>query len=156
MEFRSNEEKLKVLLRLSLVALYILLAYNLLMLGVGYYLINSGSISPIAPSKMVRNVIFVVAITEMVVLQFLKRAMLAKVDKRRHSDPAAAPETLLRELQSITIVIAAMSSTISTYGLVLVILGEKFEMLLFFGALSLVAYQLFRLRPRDFSVTPES
>src|SRR3990172_5194654 len=128
MEFRSNEEKFKVLLRLSLVALYILLAYNLLMLAVGYYLINSGSISPNAPSKMIRNVIFVVALTEMVVLQFVKKAMLAKVDKRLLSNPGAAPGTFFNELQTITVVIVAMCSAISTYGIVLVILGEKLEM----------------------------
>jgi len=155
MVFKSDQESTRVLLKLSLMALYILLAYNLIMMGMGYWLIQSNQVSANAPGKLVRNIIFLVAIAEMVVIQFVKRAMLARVNRKSPPEPYPTPQAVSKELQNITLVIAAMCSAISTYGLVLLTLGEKFEVLLFFVALSLVAYQLFRLRPKDFKVSPE-
>jgi FtsH-binding integral membrane protein len=136
-------------------ALYILVAYNLIMMGVGYWLIQSNQVSANARGKLVRNIIFLVAIAEMVAIQFVKRAMLARTNRKSPPEQEPKPQTINKELQNITLVIAAMCSAISTYGLVLLTLGEKFDVLLFFVALSLVAYQLFRLRPKDFRDSPE-
>jgi hypothetical protein len=60
------------------------------------------------------------------------------------------PEIHYSDLFRINIVITALCAAISIYGLILVVLGEKIELLLLFIALSLVGYQFFRLRPRDF------
>lgn len=155
MEFKSDQERTRVLLKLSLMALYILLAYNLIIMGIGYWLIQSNQVSANAPGKLARNIIFLVAVAEMVAIQFIKRAMLARLNRKRPLEQEPMPQTISKELQNITLVIAAMCSAISTYGLVLLTLGEKFEVLLFFMALSLVAYQLFRLRPKDFKASTE-
>ena len=101
-------------------------------------------------TTLVRNVIFLLAIAELIATYFVKKSMLKKI-KKGNSEDAATPQILpYSDLLRITIVIAAMCSAISTYGLVLVFIGERFEMLLLFIALSLVGYQFFRLRPRDF------
>jgi hypothetical protein len=153
MQFRTKEEQNKVLLRLSLVALYILVAYDIVMMGVGYYYIQSVSTAREVDAT-VRNAIFLVAIGDLIALYFVKRSQLRRIGQMNPSEELKPGILPYNRLLNITVMIAALCSALPTYGLVLVILGEKFETLLLFVALSLLGYQLFRLRPRDFGEPP--
>jgi hypothetical protein len=149
MYFESEEHRYHVLLKLSLVALYILLAYNGVMIGLGYYFFQSGMVQATS-SRIIKNIIFIVAIIEMILIFGIKKAML-KITIKTQTDSDNQNQTLpYHKLLTITVVIAAMCSSIATYGLVLIILGEKFEILMLFVAISLISYQFFRLRPKDF------
>ncbi len=147
MRFRSEDERNQVLARLSLISLYILMALDAVMILVGYFLARNNTAS--VGNPMVRNIIFAVAVADMAATFILRNLMLKQV-RKSEMDPQADGKDLYKKLLNISIVVAAMCSAISTYGLILVALGEKFEILILFVAVSLVGYQLFRLRPRDF------
>jgi hypothetical protein len=150
MYFVSQEEQFKILLKLSLIALYILVAYDLIIIAFGYYAVQLNAVGNSQASTLIRNIMFLIAIAELIATYFVRRSMLAQA-KDRHRGTAAQPGIVpYGELLKITIVVATMSSAISTYGLVLLFLGERFEMLLLFVILSLIGYQFFRLRPGDF------
>jgi len=156
MYFSSQEEQFRILLKLSLIALYVLVAYDLAILVAGYFAIQANAAQSTTSTTLVRNVIFLLAIAELIATYFIKTSMLKKTKISNLGD-AATPRILpYPDLLRITVVIAAMCSAISTYGLVLVFLGERFEMLLLFIAFSLVGYQFFRLRPRDFDKNASS
>jgi hypothetical protein len=147
--FQSNDHKYSVLARLSLIALYILLAYDLIIVALGYFLALSNDINS-AGEWLARDIVFALAIVDMAAIFLVKRIMLSRALKAHQYDKNSDDITRYRKLLNITLMIALLCLAISTFGLILVILGEKFEVLLFFVAISLVAYQFFRLRPRDF------
>jgi hypothetical protein len=148
--FQSDDEKYRILAALSLKALYVLLASNLAIVLLGYFLAQSKAGGGNMPNSFIRNVIFFVAVAEMIAIHFIKKTMLANTIKALESTEKPGNIRLQKELLNITIVIASICSAISIYGLILVILGEKFEILLLFVAMSLISYQFFRLRPKDF------
>ncbi|OGC90697.1 MAG: hypothetical protein A2W25_00020 [candidate division Zixibacteria bacterium RBG_16_53_22] len=150
MYFSSREEQFRILLKLSLIALYILVAYDFAILVAGYFAIQANIAESLTSAALVRNVIFLLAVAELIATYFVKISMLKKTKKSTAGDAAKPGILPYPDLLRITIVIAAMCSAISTYGLVLVLLGNRFEILLLFIALSLIGYQFFRLRPRDF------
>ena len=148
MRFQSDDQRYRVLAKLSLIALYILMAYNLVVVVLGYFLTLSNG--PAASSNVIiRDIVFAVAVADLIGIYLVRQVMLKKV----LDTPAgsANQNIIYKRLLNITLVIVLMCSAISTYGLVLVILGEKFEILMLFVAVSLIGYQFFRLRPRDFS-----
>jgi hypothetical protein len=149
MLFSSDEHRNHVLTKLSLGALFILLAYDFAIVVIGYFLDQQYS-SAATGNPFVRNIIFAVALADMIAIYVIKNLMLKRSSKSQIDRPAADEKLLYKELRNITVVITAMCSAIPVYGLILVILHEKFEVLVFFAAVSLIAYQLFRLRPRDF------
>ncbi len=149
MTFQSDEQKYQILAKLSLIALYILLAYDVAALAAGYLLAQTSS-TTIAGNTIVRDAVFAVAVADLVAIYLVKKSMLKKIAKSQSN--ANVPNAIeeYKKLLNITLVIALMCAAISTYGLILVFLGEKLEVLLLFVAGSLLGYQFFRLRPRDF------
>jgi hypothetical protein len=153
MRFQSDDQRYQVLAKLSLIALYILMAYNLVVVVLGYFLTISNSLT-VPPNNVIRNIVFAVAVADLIGIYLVRQVMLKKV----MDTPASSSNQniIYKRLLNITLVIVLMCSAISTYGLVLVILGEKFEILMLFVAVSLIGYQFFRLRPRDFSDEAEN
>lgn len=145
MYFKSDNERDHMLVRLSLLALYIIMGYNVVMLVLGYIIAqqNPNAIS----DTLIRNILFFAAVADMAAIFLVKKSMLGKAIKTLNGPEETIP---YKALFNITSIITIMCLAISTYGLVLVYLGEKFEILMLFVALSLVAYQFFRLRARDF------
>ena len=148
MYFQNDSEKIHIILKLSLVALYILVGFDLAIIAIGYYLAQyhyaSGSVN-----TGLRNIIFFVAISVMVATYIVKKFNLRKLFNLIKDSSISSEKSLYKELFNINIIITSMCAAISIYGLVLVILGEKIEILLLFVAMSLIGYQFFRLRPRD-------
>jgi hypothetical protein len=149
MYFQSNDHKYSILAKLSLMALYILLAFDLTMVAVGYFLALSNDIDSTG-NWLLRDVVFGLAIADMAAIFVIKKVLLGRAIKTHQFDTIADDVIRYKKLLRITMIIAVLCLAISSYGLILVILGEKFEVLIFFVAISLVAYQFFRLRPRDF------
>jgi len=148
MRFQSDDQRYQVLAKLSLIALYILMAYNLVVVVLGYFLTLSNS--PAASgNNIIRDIVFAVAVADLIGIYLVRQVMLRKVLDT--PEGGVNQNIIYKRLLNITLVIVLMCSAISTYGLVLVILGEKFEILMLFVAVSLIGYQFFRLRPRDFS-----
>jgi hypothetical protein len=153
MRFQSDDQRYQVLAKLSLIALYILMAYDLVVVVLGYFLTLSNG--PAASgNNIIRDIVFAVAVADLIGIYLVRQVMLKKV----MDTPASSSNQniIYKRLLNITLVIVLMCSAISTYGLVLVILGEKFEILMLFVAVSLIGYQFFRLRPRDFSDEAEN
>ncbi|MEE9555236.1 MAG: hypothetical protein V3W18_13185 [candidate division Zixibacteria bacterium] len=132
-----------ILARLSIIAMYIVLGIGLAAIIAGYLIIQSGS-GQQTENILFRNILFVLCLVELAAIQFLKRQLLSKYGSVESSKNISY-QTLLPP----TLVIAAMCSAISVYGLVAVILGSSLEVLLLFVAVSLIGYQLFRIRERD-------
>jgi hypothetical protein len=153
MYFKSEEQKYRILAKLSVVALYILLACDLVVVALGYFLAQSHGLNS-QGNVIARDVIFLVAIIDMAAIYSMKRFMLGKIVKKQPVGASLNDDEIFKMLLNITLVIALLCAAISTYGLVLVILGEKFEILILFVAISLVSYQFFRIRPRDFPNEP--
>ena len=147
MHFQSERERDHALLKLSLIALYMILGYDALATIVGYFIVKINIDAN--GSKLIRNAVFLIAIIDLAAIYWVKRVML-RIALSGDSGPDYNVEIHYRQLFRITIIIAAMCIAISTYGLILVIFGEKFEVLMLFIAISLIGYQFFRLRPRDF------
>lgn len=147
MYFQSDDQRFQVLAKLSLIALYILLAYDLIIIALGYFLSLSNNLNG-SGDPLILDIVFLIAVADLIGTYIIKKYMLnrAHLAREGNSDEIKAYRMLL----NITLVIVLMCSAISTYGLILVILGEKFEMLVLFVAISLIGYQFFRLRPRDF------
>jgi hypothetical protein len=151
MYFSSEEEHYRIMLKLSLIALYILSAYNLILIVVGYFVTQYQTVETGSAGAMIRNAFYLLAVGELIATYFVKKSMLRQVKTRNDQDAESHPVAPYADLLKITVVIAVLCSAISTYGLILVALGERLEMLLLFVALSLIGYQFFRLRPRDFN-----
>ena len=149
MLFHSDEHRYQVLSRLSLISLYILLACNSIIVVIGYFISKSRSISEPA-SPLPREILFILVIAEMIATYLVRFQMLKRVLKMGIDRPSLDDTILYKALLNITITVAAMCSIIPVYGLILIFLGEKFEVLILFAAISLIGYQFFRLRPKDF------
>jgi hypothetical protein len=147
MYFQSDDQRYHVLAKLSIIALYVLLAFDLVMVVLGYFLAQSNTIES-SGSRLIRDIVFGVAVADLIGIYLVRRYMLKKALEA--PDGGADQNIVYSKLLNISMVIVLMCSAISTYGLVLVILGEKFETLLLFVAVSFIGYQFFRLRPRDF------
>ncbi len=143
MTYHSPPDDYEILARLSSISLYVVLGIDMAILIAGYLIAQAGGIMP-ARNNLLRNVLFIVAVSELAAMEIVKRSMLSKI-----ATPAEGQEFDYRQLMQVTVVIAAMCSAISIYGLVAVILGSELEVLLLFVAISLIGYQLFRIRPRD-------
>lgn len=139
----DRREDYRILAKLSTISLYIVVGVGLAVIIVGYILMQSTHINPI-PNKPIRNVLFIVAWSVLPATHILKRSMLSKI---KPPEPGGGFDT--GQLFQINITISAMCAGIAIYGLVAVILGNEFEVLLLFVAVSLIAFQFFRLRPRD-------
>ncbi len=143
MTYHSPHDDYEILARLSSISLYVVLGIDMAILIAGYLIAQSGGIIS-TRSNLLRNVLFIVAVSELAAMEIVKRSMLSKI-----GPPTEGQAFDYRQLMQVTVVIAAMCSAISIYGLIAVILGSELEVLLLFVAISLIGYQLFRIRPRD-------
>jgi hypothetical protein len=139
----DRREDYQILARLSIVSLYIVVGVGLAVIIIGYLYLQSAGLKP-PPNKPVRNILLIVALAVLPATHIVKRSMLSKIEP---PEPGGRFEP--RRLFQITITISSMCAGISVYGLVAVILGNEYEVLLLFVAVSLIAYQFFRLRPGD-------
>lgn len=139
----SPQDDYEIISKLSSISLYIVLGCDIAALIIGYLIAQSSGIIP-ARNNLIRNILFIVAVSELAVMQIVKRSMLSKI-----KPPAEGLAFDQRQLMPVSIVIAVFCSAISIYGLVAVILGSELEVLLLFIAISLIGYQFFRIRPRD-------
>ena len=132
-----------VLARVSAVALYIVLGTGILAIAAGYLIIEAG-ISVYPQNTLIRNILFLVGLTDLAATQFIKRTLLIKLRSADSQDRVS-----YQMLLGPTMIIAAMCSAISFYGLVAVILGSPLDVLLLFVVVSLIGFQLFRIREKD-------
>ncbi len=139
----SPQDDYEILSKLSSISLYIVIGCDIAVLITGYLIAQSGGIMQ-ARNNLIRNILFIVAVSELAVMQIVKRSMLSKI-----KPPAEGRAFDHRQLMPVTIVITAICSAISVHGLVAVILGSELEVLLLFVAISLIGYQFFRIRMRD-------
>jgi hypothetical protein len=139
----DRREDYRILAGLSTISLYIVVGVGLAIIIIGYIFLQSTHLNPI-PNKPIRNVLFIVALAVLPATHIIKRSMLSKI---KTPEPGGGFDP--GQLFQINITISAMCAGISIYGLVAVILGNEYEVLLLFVAISLIAYQFFRLRPKD-------
>ncbi len=139
----TPQDDYEIMSKLSSISLYIVLGCDIAVLIIGYLVAQSAGIMPVR-NNLLRNVLFIVAVSELAAMQFVKKLMLSKI-----KPPAEGLALDYRQLMPVTIIIAVMCSAIPIYGLVAVILGNELEVLFLFIAISLIGYQLFRIRPRD-------
>ena len=144
MENNSRIDLSSILARLSLIALYIVLGTGLTAIAAGYLIIQSGS-SQQTENILLRNILFIVGLIDLASIQYVKRSLLGKL-----RSPEDSANITFAMLLRPTLIIAAVCSAISIYGVVAVIFGSSLDVLLLFVAVSLIGYQLFRIRDRDF------
>jgi len=145
MKFNSDQERNDVIARLTLITLAIVISINLIIMLAGYFISQNMSIGQAANAKMLRNILLLLTMGELAAIYVVKRSLMKRLDNIALYTPE-----IYNQLHTINIVIAALCTSISIYGLVALILGNKYEELMFFVALSLIGYQIFRLRARDF------
>ena len=140
----NSEQKTAIISRLSLISIGMVMGLNLVIVLIGYYIDNNQLIQPINNISLIRNILFLFGLSEIAAIYFIRKSQLSKI-KIANSDF----DGLSQKLFSLTIIISALCIAISIYGLVLLFLGEEFRIMILFVAISLTAYQLFRLRNRD-------
>jgi hypothetical protein len=140
----SHDEKYAILSKLSLVSLYMVLGINIIVGIAGYIFVYYQDVSPPDAMPLIRNIFYIMAFMELAVVFFLKRFLLSKIDIETINI-----RELNQKLFNISIIISSLCNTISIYGLVLVIIGDEMKIMFVFIAVSLLAYQVFRLRIRD-------
>ncbi len=144
MKFNSEQQKVETISRLSLISLMMVLGSAIVMAAIGYLVTQERISQEGFKLDLLTEVIFLVALSEFPAAFFVRKSLMAKLSKTTQSN---SPEI---KLNTISVIMAAFAMAISTYGLVIVLLGNKFEMLFLFVAISLIHYQLFRLRLKDF------
>ena len=93
-------------------------------------------------------ILAIIALTEIVFGLFIKRKLLEPLFK---TDDAPNEDILWQISLKTTIVLSAICSAISVYGLVVVIIENNMNAMVGFAIVSLAGFMLLRLRPRDFS-----
>jgi len=132
-----------VLARLTTLSLLVILGVGIAAIGAGYTILQS-DVYPAKENTLIRNILFLVGLMDLAMVQFLKRKLLSDISLSPSDN-----EQNLQVLMPVTLVITALCSAISIYGVVAVFLGSSLEVLLLFVAVSLIGYQLFRIRAKD-------
>ena len=140
----SDKKKYEILARLSLLALYLVFFIDITLGIIAYFLQTRTGIIIGNESVLTRNIFLGLAFVELAALQFIKNVMLARVP--HFSDEDAVP---YQQLFTITYVVAGMCVSISVYGFIIVLFGGNFDFMLLFVAISLIGFQLFRIRKKD-------
>jgi len=140
----SDKKKYEILARLSLTALYLVFAINVTLAAIAYFIQGKTGLSTGVDSLLIRNIFLGLAFVELAALQFIKKTLLARVP--RFSDEDEVP---YQQLMAITYIIAGMCVSIAIYGFILVLLGGHYDFVLLFVAISLIGFQLFRIRKKD-------
>jgi len=140
----SDKKKYEILARLSLVSLYLVFGINVTLAVIAYFIQGKVYMEMGSNTVTIRNVFIVLALLELAALQFIKNVLLSRVP--RITDAEDIP---YQQLLSITYIIAGMCVSIAVYGFIIVLLGGHYDFMLLFVAISLIGFQLFRLRKKD-------
>ena len=140
----SDKKKYEILARLSLMALYLVFAINVTLGIIAYFIQGKTGMQTVSESLLIRNIFLGLAFVELAALQFIKKTLLAKVPE--FSENSQVP---YQQLLTITYVIAGLCVSIAVYGFILVLLGGDYDYMLLFVAISLIGFQLFRIRKKD-------
>ncbi|UCC80892.1 MAG: hypothetical protein JSW64_05905 [Candidatus Zixiibacteriota bacterium] len=140
----SDKKKYEILAKLSLIALYLVFGINVALAAVAYFIQGNVYMESGPDTVLIRNIFIVLALLELAALQFIKNVLLSRVP--RITDAEDIP---YHQLLSITYVIAGMCVSIAVYGFIIVLLGGNYDFMLLFVAISLIGFQLFRLRKKD-------
>ncbi|UCE65032.1 MAG: hypothetical protein JSU85_09115 [Candidatus Zixiibacteriota bacterium] len=139
-----DKKKYEILARLSLVALYLVFGINITLAAIAYFIQGNVYLESGPDTTIIRNIFIVLALVELAALQFIKNILLSKVP--RITDAEDIP---YQRLLSITYIIAGMCVSIAVYGFIIVLLSGDYDFMLLFVAISLIGFQLFRLRKKD-------
>lgn len=140
----SDKKKYEILARLSLIALYIVFFIDISLGIIAYFIQSRIGITIESETVLIRNIFLALAFAELAAMQFLKNTLLAKVPNFSDED-----EVPYQQLFTITYIIAGMCVSIAVYGFIIVLLGGNFDFMLLFVAISLIGFQLFRIRKKD-------
>jgi hypothetical protein len=140
----TDQQKYQILAKLSLMALYLVFGIDVTLAAFGYFIQGKTVIEPGGDMTLIRNIFLFMVFAEFASLHFVKNALLSKVP--RVTDLEHVP---YQQLLNITYVVAGMCVSIAVYGFLIVLLGGDYDFLLLFVAISLIGFQLFRLRKKD-------
>ncbi len=144
MNFIADSKKYEMLARLSQTSLFIILGSNIALLAVAYILFQSDIPPAFIRNVVLRNTLFVIAVLELPAIHFVKQSLITGLPADNNGD-----QFLFKRLFFVNLVITAMCAVISVYGLVIFAIGGEFRILLLFIAISLIGYQIFRIRGKD-------
>jgi len=140
----TDKKKYEIIARLSLVALYLVFGINITLAAIAYFIQGKIYMETGADTTLIRNIFIILALVELAALQFIKNALLTKIPRITN-----AGEIPYQQLLSITYIIAGMCISIAIYGFIIVLLGGDYDFMLLFAAISLIGFQLSRLRKKD-------
>jgi hypothetical protein len=140
----ADKKKYQILARLSLVSLYLVFAINITLAAIAYFIQGRVYLEMGSNTSIIRNIFIVLSVAELAAIQFIKNLLMSKVPRITDFDNAP-----YQQLLSITYVIAGMCVSIAVYGFIIVLLGGDYDFVLLFVAISLIGFQLFRLRKKD-------
>ncbi len=125
-------------------ALYLVFFINIALGIIAYFIQARIGVKIGGDTVLIRNIFLGLAFAELIALQFVKNALLAKVP--RFTDEDTVP---YQQLFTVTYIVAGMCVSIAVYGFIIVLLGGHFDFMLLFVAISLIGFQLFRIRKKD-------
>jgi len=140
----TDKKKYEIIARLSLVALYLVFGINITLAAIAYFIQGKIYMETGEEITLIRNIFIILALVELAALQFIKNALLTKIPRITN-----AGEIPYQQLLSITYIIAGMCISIAIYGFIIVLLGGDYDFMLLFAAISLIGFQLSRLRKKD-------
>lgn len=140
----SENQKNELVAKFSLMALYLVFGVDISLAAIAYIIQGFIVIEIGRDTIMIRNVFLIVAIIELGAIQLIKRSLLSKLPRIENEE-----DIPYQGLTNITYIIAAMCVSIATFGLIIVTLGGSFDFMLLFLAISLIGFQIFRLRNKD-------
>ena len=138
-----DKKKYEILARLSISSLYLVFGLNVTLAAVAYFLQGETYSENITDNTLIRNVFIILALLELAALQFIKNALISRIPR------SSIDNIPYNQLISITYIVAGMCVSIAIYGLIIVLLGGNYDFMLLFVAISLIGFQLFRLRKKD-------
>lgn len=140
----SENQKNELVAKFSLMALYLVFGGDISLTAIAYIIQGFIVIEIGRDTIMIRNVFLIMAVVELGAIQLIKRSLLSKLPRIENEE-----DIPYQGLTNITYVIAAMCVSIATFGLIIVTLGGSFDFMLLFLAISLIGFQIFRLRNKD-------
>ncbi len=140
----SENQKNELIAKFSLMALYLVFGVDISLAAIAYFIQGFVVIEIGRDTIMVRNVFLIAAVAELGAIQLIKRLLLSKLPRIENEE-----DIPYQGLTNITYIIAAMCVSIATFGLIIVTLGGSFDFMLLFLAISLIGFQIFRLRNKD-------
>ena len=141
----SENQKNELVAKFSLMALYLVFGVDISLAAIAFIIQGFIVIEIGRDTIMIRNIFLIVAVVELGAIQLIKRSLLSKLPRIENEE-----DIPYQGLTNITYIIAAMCVSIATFGLIIVTLGGSFDFMLLFLAISLIGFQIFRLRNKDF------